>query len=1295
MKKKSVADQIELKIRMMSEKYKSVQKNSLENVMNSGRFSSQDSVNDLLRKELKEHLPILKMSASRDVSHLKDLKIQQGSLTSQSFPTEIMHVKKLLEFQKVNMQSSGHFCVKSSCIERNSSGSLEIEGNTVNFLENLDHGLPSSRKAAENLRIWFETMEKLHYAHDDFEVVLQFCEQELLKQVSVECKVRGQLLKSLFMHIQMASQSKSENFAEKIASLKASSEKKIQNMQKSHSEALLKSSECISELKNSKEKYLKLLENSQEETQCYKRKLQAFQKFYLEEQEVWRKHLSGYMKEANRKEVVYNNESHKLAVLKWRKGLFETESESLVVNERILEKIENGEELSTGELEEYREVYMKKYSEEHLKMFLSVEVQTEIEEVSEIYQESVKEIEEKEMEEKETQTDFFDGFNENELIEIENILQESLSESEDDRSQLTPVGYKSLNSSSSKSSAGGRFSEYINFQEMQYKSPVYMETLGIVKETKSEIEFLSDNEEENGKSYGKAEENKEEEVGKNEEALENYEIASENYGTLSENYGIPSENHEILSESNSIIRQKYTKKVKSMVNEGGTPKLRFKMRKILTEVDEEQEIFPDLIEFPNPLEGGMERQVSPSEDSISLPEKPFSLSESFVKPTSAQEKPLDDCKDENFEFASNLTVKAPLKRFSVVVVQAKPQSERRPSMPLNLKRPSLMHNDSTQAKISENMKQIAQSLMQNLKNKKKELAEIEALIESKRKELESSQSIVSDHTPKSKPFNRSSFIQKLASISQTDSKEKPHAKKLLIEQLLTNFKPNQPTEKRMKLLRNNTAKLIGNPRTTGESPKENKIFNDGPDQMNWKNGYSIGYSRGKTNGLRTGRTIGREEGMIEGYIKAIHEINGDDSLFEDSEPNSPKNSTQAEENLSLPVSKLKTRRSSINTEIRPLKETTKFAEFKFAKQRANIAKSSSPALSLIKKLLLKSSENILKKATISRKMINKMLSSAYQAAIVKKNQNDTVDEILIICYEEIAQKYGLKKVTDRKFLEFIASVIKNKAYKKCLTFLKFAGFGSLSNEENYSKYTLMLYLDSLQFMLNSKVGIALNYEESDDKSMFPVNRAMECVKEKLENKAEKSVILSIMSSLEHKALPDQQRINTGLIDLEFTLQSICDAYELFQKSIRKGLNTVLHAFNYSVGQNVLQYDFAIIVRSFAPSKFQRLESEEIITQELTSEEAYELCVELQILSENEVNAFAKNYSHKVFHNYSELDAIIDRMQQYEGDWVSVSEEEWKKRISEIVKKWDENSIYAAIAWRVYECELLRIEAEYL
>ena len=51
---------------------------------------------------------------------------------------------------------------------------------------------------------------------------------------------------------------------------------------------------------------------------------------------------------------------------------------------------------------------------------------------------------------------------------------------------------------------------------------------------------------------------------------------------------------------------------------------------------------------------------------------------------------------------------------------------------------------------------------------------------------------------------------------------------------------------------------------------------------------------------------------------------------------------------------------------------------------------------------------------------------------------------------------------------------------------------------NYSRLSLLYYLSSLQYMLNTKIGVIVVFDELADKQMFPTLRGLECIKEKME-----------------------------------------------------------------------------------------------------------------------------------------------------------------------------------------------------
>ena len=1429
MKKLSLSDQLELKIRQMNDKYRNTKRLARENVAQGGKFSSQENIRDLIRKDLKSYLPKIKVRISRDVSHIKDLKTPKGSASVGTLPTDINQVRKLLDQQSIATRNSMHLCHKSTCVDRVSMSYIDLEDTAIGFLENLDHGIPSGRIEAENLNVWFEKMKLKYENHQEFDAIILFCGQELLKQVYVECKSRGNLLKSILGYYHMLLHNKTIKYTDVVNTITSEFEKKIEKLKKSHSDGINKCNNKIGELTNLIEKYLNIIDQGQEEVSFYKKKYQDMQRAYLEEQEIWRKQSLNYMRDSNRRGMVLNNEPHSLAIARWRKGLFETGSKT-VENEEInslipvgiLEKIEKGEPLDPKELEEYQEIYMKSIKQQYEHSHQTTETQTDPETIPSETAGNQLLIETSDPSEnpsklwgaqsipnptpnsipilmfsKEVQTTFIDGLNESELLEIQSILElqgefegESEEDSEPDLSPRHSSNNKSPSSSNSSRSYNMQY-DYMEAQDTPHRTPVYGEALGIVTETKSESEFPSENEERDvvisefhlgGRGHRKTHAEDSNKRGNTERKGRNF---TEKWDEGHDVGSSDSEGDLYRSGKGNQTRRKPEKNSEEskrhiMINESEVQKFFIdenrdeSKRHIMINESEAQKFFIDENRDQSVLDQdsiGIYRDPSESVENNS---KNFSFSQSdhghfkqtstsifskreeskkinysvveiredakgiendkYISNSESQKigssnKSTDKIskrgliKDDEGRFSkknlSNKFTTSSLSKLDSALTEYSGEFNKTGSLAQNFSRKSLMLKEIMQGKLG-SIKQTAASLAKIIKNRKKELADLEDLIENKKKLLEnqlnSSVDSQNDQLNRSlsKSLNRKSpfhtsnltttaLIQKISKIidpktpSQSDSPlQLSEENRGLIENLLVALKKDQMKPARHRNTSLTSSSLTNTPINECKDFEEQVSFPEDYDQNAWKNGYSVGYSRGKTNGFSSGKTLGREEGVIEGYMQAVKEINDDDSLLADSEKENSRVISNAEQNSGLQIPKPKrSRKPSVANEIiKSTKELTKFAEFRFARQKALLIKATSPALGLTKKLVAKSMESILKKATISRKMINKMIAMNYQIAI-SKISSEVADELLIISYEEISQKYGLKKVTDRKFLEFIASVMKNKQHKKCYMFMRLAGLGSLKNLEIYSKFTLSLYLESLQYMLNSKIGITMNYEESEDINMFPINRAVECAKEKLEGRVDRQGILAVISNLERKAVPDPQRISTALIDLEFTLELVCDAYETAQKSIKKGVEMVLFALGYSETQSILQYDFSIIVRAMIPSKYQRFEDEDTVSQEITHEEAVELSVDLHALSENDVNAFVKNYQKKPFDNYSELDMIIEKMRRSQGDWISVSEDEWKKRIDQVAKKWDESNVYAIIAWRVYEQELIRINTEYL
>ena len=454
----------------------------------------------------------------------------------------------------------------------------------------------------------------------------------------------------------------------------------------------------------------------------------------------------------------------------------------------------------------------------------------------------------------------------------------------------------------------------------------------------------------------------------------------------------------------------------------------------------------------------------------------------------------------------------------------------------------------------------------------------------------------------------------------------------------------------------------------------------GLDEDTWKTGFAVGFKEGEYVGFHKGKEFASEELYIEGYAQATRELVQEPGEELDLDEKRGPNEILANTNKVLKKSKM--------LEVKSQKELTKFFEFNFNNKKITPRKSGTLFNDSVSNLLKKLPEFLKRKSKLSRKMLNKMMAGFYDIAY-SQLLTEGPKELLNLCHDEIGHKYGLKKVSDRKFLEFLSELIKNKEFKRCSMFIKLININQIFGGESYGRVTYILYLESYKYMINSKIGILTNYDESDDKLLLPVNRAVECIKEKLEGKVEKSSIISLISSIEHKSTPDPRRINTALVELEFLLESICDCYEHFQQKIKNSTKKIFSGFIQN--DQVPNYVFHIVLRTIAGPKYSKIE-EMGIKWDLSLDEISEFCIGLGVFAESDLSSLIKGSFIQGFESYEELVGILRLMEEKNGQWISFSCEEWRVLLENCKSQGHEDEV-AVLLWIVYEAELRRICVE--
>ncbi|CAG9333710.1 unnamed protein product [Blepharisma stoltei] len=391
--------------------------------------------------------------------------------------------------------------------------------------------------------------------------------------------------------------------------------------------------------------------------------------------------------------------------------------------------------------------------------------------------------------------------------------------------------------------------------------------------------------------------------------------------------------------------------------------------------------------------------------------------------------------------------------------------------------------------------------------------------------------------------------------------------------------------------------------------------------------------------------------------------------------------------------------------------STKFKTFHFQKKETIISKKIiHPAIGLLARFLNKKMDWIRKKSTMTRKMVHRLISSIYSSCLTKLMSGQIIEGLVESTYDEFTQRYGNKKSSEKKFIEFISSLFSTIDSKRAVNFMRFIGTAKRISMQNFSKFSFIFYLQAYHSIVTSNKGISVAYDDTVEKAMIPKIRAIEFLNTKLEHIIDKQSHSRISATIEYLSVPDPKKINiSGLVETEAVLEIFIEAHEDYQKRINQGLYLLVEATRYNEDKAHLPFEeFLIYARTISPQKYYlarddiRKWIENFKDDEETSqlEEIFGKCVEKNLLCIGDVHNFytpKEDLTTEAVLN--EMNAgketmmdIIEKMKEiHEKKWMSLDEEEWTRKLEncqESVK--NRNPAEAMLAWKIYKAELLRI-----
>jgi hypothetical protein len=185
----------------------------------------------------------------------------------------------------------------------------------------------------------------------------------------------------------------------------------------------------------------------------------------------------------------------------------------------------------------------------------------------------------------------------------------------------------------------------------------------------------------------------------------------------------------------------------------------------------------------------------------------------------------------------------------------------------------------------------------------------------------------------------------------------------------------------------------------------------------------------------------------------------------------------------------------------------------------------------------------------------------------------------------------------------------------------------------------------------------------------------------------------LASFLEHKSVPDPKKINTGIVELELVLETMCDTYETVQQTVRTWVEKIFGVLHPDSQSPVPLYTFMIAMKTVNFNKTNKLDEMQF-KDKLSLDDIYEICINVNAFHESDLNNLIKSYPGNLDTSYNELLGIVSKLGAIEKAFESYSPDEWEKRLEDCIGLTRDNNDAGVLVWQIYENELKRISKDH-
>eukprot|EP00347_Sterkiella_histriomuscorum_P014515 403360583 len=324
----------------------------------------------------------------------------------------------------------------------------------------------------------------------------------------------------------------------------------------------------------------------------------------------------------------------------------------------------------------------------------------------------------------------------------------------------------------------------------------------------------------------------------------------------------------------------------------------------------------------------------------------------------------------------------------------------------------------------------------------------------------------------------------------------------------------------------------------------------------WHRGFVIGFYRGMSSGYFKGAVESKDYGIQEGYQLGIKD--GWQFGFDDGFKNGVRKIYQEAKDKGLDVNLLNT---SLNIY---LSQSEKRQGIQQYIQNKIFKISPFRAIGPVVRLIIEkfNAYNDMKKkhfAKLGLKTVIKMIRQYY--ASKSHNKDYLLTEFV---FDECQKKFGHNKMAKRAFIQFIASSYYHmNMHTKINQFCSFMHI----NDKPYSNEVTTFYVQVLDALQNSNIGLKSDYDEKTDKEYISLTKSIEVMKEKLETMLPGEIILDLRQRIEKLKIKGQKTKQSS-IDLDKYMDFMLRSFIKFHVDLSNKPQLVYFSYTLYEGNQI-------------------------------------------------------------------------------------------------------------------------------